>query len=310
MRLEQSLVDAEHQTQAGAAVAMELKPRDEDLELFGLTHTGLVRPDNQDHFLIGTLHRQLVVHGTSLPAQDELPVRGDRFATFAVVADGVGGGVGGAAASRRAVETIAQYVQSTLRCFAGANPAHEPAFIDALRDAALEADAAVRTLGSDRWEHGPATTLTMGIGVWPRAYVLQVGDSRCYVYGGGTLRCLTRDQTVAQELIDSGKLTPEEAARSPFKNTLVSAIGGRIAAPVVSAVDLQRDSVFLLCSDGLTKHVNDDELAQCLGNVQSNVQSAEQACRALLRQALERGGTDNITIIVGRARHEPASHPQ
>jgi len=64
--------------------------------------------------------------------------------------------------------------------------------------------------------------------------------------------------------------------------------------------------VFLLCSDGLTKHVSDDELAQCLGSVQS----AEQACRALLRQALERGGTDNITVIVGRARREPASHPQ
>ena len=299
-------MDAEQQTQAQAAMTMELKPRDEDLELFGLTHTGLVRPDNQDHFLIGTLHRELVVHGTSLPAPEELPLRGERFATFAVVADGVGGGVGGAAASRRAVETIAQYVQSTLRCFAGANPAHEPAFIDALRDAALEADSAVRSLGSDRWEHGPATTLTLAIGVWPRVYVLQVGDSRCYVHGAGKLRCLTRDQTVAQELMDSGRLSPEEAARSPFKNTLVSAIGGRMAVPVVTAVDQQRDSVFLLCSDGLTKHVSDDELAECLGSVQS----AEQVCRALLRQALERGGTDNITIIVGRARRPPASHRQ
>src|ERR1043166_9591806 len=117
---------------APAAFEMELKPRDADLELFGLTHQGLVRSDNQDHFLIGTLHRELVVHGTSLPAPEQLPVRGERFATFAVVADGVGGGVGGAAASRRAVETIAQYVQSTLRCFAAADPAHEPAFIDAL----------------------------------------------------------------------------------------------------------------------------------------------------------------------------------
>lgn len=292
---------AEQQT-----MTMELKPRDEDLELFGLTHQGLVRSENQDHFLIGTLHRELVVHGTSLPTPDELPVRGERFATFAVVADGVGGGVGGAAASRRAVETIAQYVQSTLRCFAAANPAHEPAFIDALRDAALEADAAVRALGSDKLEYGPATTLTLAIGVWPRAYVLQVGDSRCYVHGQGSLRCLTRDQTVAQELMDSGRLTAEEAARSPFKNTLVSAIGGRIAAPVVTAVDQQHDAVFLLCSDGLTKHVSDDELAECLGTLRS----AEQACRSLLRQALERGGTDNITIIVGRARHEPTPRPQ
>ncbi|PYO93718.1 MAG: hypothetical protein DMD62_08740 [Gemmatimonadetes bacterium] len=304
MREGRSRVAAEQQTQG--VVTMELKPRDEDLELFGLTHTGLVRPDNQDHFLIGTLHRELVVHGTSLPAPDELPVRGERFATFAVVADGVGGVVGGAAASRRAVETIAQYVQSTLRCFAAANPAHEPAFIDALRDAALEADAAVRALGNEQREYGPATTLTLAIGVWPRAYVLQVGDSRCYVHGEGKLRCLTRDQTVAQDLVDSGKLTAEEAARSPFKNTLVSAIGGHHAAPVVTAVDQQHDSVFLLCSDGLTKHVGDDELAECLGNLRS----AEQACQSLLRQALERGGTDNITIVVGRARRAPATHPQ
>ena len=106
-----------------ATVAADLKPRDEDLDLFGLTHQGLVRSDNQDHFLIGTLHRELAVHGTSLP-MSELMLRGERFATFGVVADGVGGTAGGAAASRRAVETIAQYVQSTLKCFSVADPDH------------------------------------------------------------------------------------------------------------------------------------------------------------------------------------------
>ena len=287
-----------------AALAADLKPRDDELDLFGLTHQGLVRRENQDHFLIGTLHRELAVHGTSLPAMNQLLLRGDRFAAFAVVADGVGGTVGGAAASQRAVETIAQYVQSTLRCFAAADPAHEPAFIEALRGAALDADAAVRALRTDDWEHGeggrggPATTLTLAIGVWPRAYVVQVGDSRCYVYGDGALRRLTRDQTAAQDLVDSGRMSPGEAARSPLQHMLTSAIGGRIAAPVVSAVDQQRDSVFLLCSDGLTRHVSDAELAACLGSGSS----AEQTCRELLRLALERGGHDNITIIVGRAR--------
>lgn len=280
-------------------LATELKPRDEDLDLFGLTHTGLIRSENQDHFLIGTLHRELVTHGTSLPEPDQLPMRGERFATFAVVADGVGGSADGAAASRRAVETIAQYVQSTLRCFAAADPGHEPAFVEALRGAALEADVAVRALGSDGSHYGPATTLTLAIGVWPRAYVLQVGDSRCYVYSDGGLRRLTRDQTVAQELLDSGRLSPGEVERSPFKNALVSAIGGRVAAPVVTAVNQQHGAVFLLCSDGLTRHVSDTELAECLGSLQS----AEQACQSLLRLSLERGGHDNITIVVGRARH-------
>ena len=287
-----------------AALAADLKPRDNELDLYGLTHQGLVRRENQDHFLIGTLHRELAVHGTSLPAMNQLLLRGDRFATFAVVADGVGGTVGGAAASQRAVETIAQYVQSTLRCFAAADPGHEPAFMDALRGAALDADAAVRALRTDDWEHGeggrggPATTLTLAIGVWPRAYVVQVGDSRCYVHGNGALRRLTRDQTAAQDLVDSGKMSPGEAARSPLQHMLTSAIGGRIAAPVVTAVDQQHDSVFLLCSDGLTRHVSDAELGDCLGAVSS----AEQACRDLLQLALARGGHDNITIIVGRAR--------
>jgi serine/threonine protein phosphatase PrpC len=287
-----------------AALTADVKPRDHELDLHGLTHQGLVRRENQDHFLIGTLHRELAVHGTSLPAMNQLLLRGDRFAAFAVVADGVGGSTGGAAASQRAVETIAQYVQSTLRCFAAADPAHEPAFIDALRGAALDADAAVRALRMDDGEPGeggrggPATTLTLAIGVWPRAYVVQVGDSRCYVHGNGALRCLTRDQTAAQDLVDSGDLTLAEAANSPLQHMLTSAIGGQVAAPVVTAVDQQRDAVFLLCSDGLTRHVSDPELAECL----AGLRSSQQACTDLLKLALERGGQDNITIIVGRAR--------
>ena len=281
-----------------ATVTADLKPRDEDLDLFGLTHQGLVRSENQDHFLIGTLHRELAVHGTSLP-MSQLLLRGERLATFGVVADGVGGTAGGAAASQRAVATIAQYVQSTLRCFSVADPNHEPAFVDALRAAALEAHTAVRAIGSDAEDYGPATTLTMAIGVWPRAYVLQVGDSRCYVYGDGALRRLTRDQTVAQDFVDSGTLKAEELARSPYRNVLSSAIGGRNADPVVSALNQRRDNVVLLCSDGLTRHVTDEELGVAL----ASIRSAEQVCQDLLRLALERGGTDNITIIVGRARH-------
>ena len=187
-------------------------------------------------------------------------------------------------------------------CFAAADPGHESAFIEALRTAALDADAAVRALRTDDWESrgrgGPATTLTLAIGIWPRVYVLQVGDSRCYVHGNGMLRRLTRDQTAAQDLVDSGVLTPAEAATSPLQHMLTSAIGGQVAVPVVTAVDQQRDAVFLLCSDGLTRHVSDPELAERLGSLSS----AQQVCNDLLRVALERGGQDNITIVVGRAR--------
>src|ERR1700682_1500502 len=86
------------------------KPRDDELDLFGITNVGKVRKENQDHFLICTVHQQLVVHGTSFPDPDKLQVRGERFATIMLVADGVGGTAGGGEASQLTVQTIARYV--------------------------------------------------------------------------------------------------------------------------------------------------------------------------------------------------------
>src|ERR1700675_4527145 len=86
------------------------KPRDDELDLFGVTPPGKVRTENQDHFLVCTVHQQVVIHGTSLPDPDRLLLRGERLATMLVVADGVGGGRKGRQASRLAVETITRYV--------------------------------------------------------------------------------------------------------------------------------------------------------------------------------------------------------
>src|SRR4051794_35581113 len=93
------------------------RPSDSDLDLFGLTHPGRVRKENQDHFLLCTVHPQVVIHGTSLPHPELLPQRGQRLATIILVADGVGGSAGGGDASRVATETITSYVASTLRCY-------------------------------------------------------------------------------------------------------------------------------------------------------------------------------------------------
>jgi protein phosphatase len=143
-----------------------------------------------------------------------------------------------------------------------------------------------------------ATTLSLGIVVWPWLYVLQVGDSRCYFYQNGSLRQVTRDQTVAQSLVDQGVLRKDQAKASPLNHVLASAIGASESLPEVSRVDVrQRGSVILVCTDGLTKHVTDDEIAQHLGAMESS----EQVSRALLQLALDRGGTDNITLVVGRA---------
>src|SRR5438128_2490436 len=93
------------------------KPRDSELDLFGLTHVGRVRTENEDHFLICTVHPQVVVHGTSLPQPDKLPLRGERLASVFLVADGVGGGAAGREASQRALESVMQYVSSSLRSY-------------------------------------------------------------------------------------------------------------------------------------------------------------------------------------------------
>ncbi|MGH9783089.1 MAG: PP2C family protein-serine/threonine phosphatase, partial [Terriglobia bacterium] len=186
------------------------KPRDDEIDLFGLTHVGKLRSENQDHFLICTLHRQMVLHGTSLPAAEQLPLRSERMATLGIVADGAGGSAAGGEASHLAVATIARYVTHTMECFYGNDPSDEERFLEALRGVALEAHAAVRQAGAARPElQGMATTLTLVMGVWPHAYVVQVGDSRCYHWSGGALHRVTRDQTMAQDLVDRGVL-PED----------------------------------------------------------------------------------------------------
>src|SRR6266542_516672 len=275
------------------------RPADEELDLFGITHCGNVRAENQDHFLICTVHPQVVIHSTSLPDPQALPLRGTRLATILVVADGVGGADSGSDAARVATETITRYVASALRSYHSAGTATDDEFLDTLRAAALEAHGAVRSEAALRpGNRQMATTLTVSIAVWPWLYVVQVGDSRAYFYADGTLSQITHAQTIGQELVDKGVLSRERLKQSPLRNVLSSAIGADEAVPDVTRVDIRdRASVLLMCSDGLTKHVTDEEIAERA----RNVKSSEQLGRELLDLALARGGTDNITIVVARA---------
>lgn len=286
-------------------VKLERKPRDDELDLFGLTHPGKVRPENQDQFLICTVHPQLVMHGTSIPEHDRLPLRGERVATILLVADGVGGGSRGREASELATRAVAQYVMSSLECFHAVGASTGERFFGALSDAALDAHEAVLAESADRADvNRMATTLTLAIIVWPWAYVVQVGDSRCYHLHGGELHQVTKDQTMAQALVDVGALEPSKIKGSRLNHILTSALGGTEALPVVTRVELRRDSVLLLCSDGLTKHVTDAEIADRLRTKESSAQVG----RALVDLALERGGSDNITVIVRQAK-EPVLAP-
>ena len=285
--------------EAPATGEYDAKPHDSDLDLFGLTHPGKVRAENQDHFLVCTIHPQVVIHGTSLPEADQLPMRGQRLATLMLVADGVGGQAAGDEASRLATEAVMTYVSSTLRCYHAAGQANDEEFLASLRAAALSAHEAVSVEAASRGNLRMATTLTVGIVVWPWFYVVQVGDSRAYCCADRALLQVTRDQTMAQDLVDQGLLPPERIAKSPYSHVLSSAIGGSSATPVVSRIDIRGPTrLVLLCSDGLTKHVSNDEIEKRV----AGMQSSEQLCRDLLDLALERGGTDNVTIVVGRAR--------
>jgi len=149
-----------------------------------------------------------------------------------------------------------------------------------------------------------ATTATLFLGLWPHAYLLQVGDSRCYIFRDGELTQISRDQTLAEDLVDSGALTRTVAERSRWAHILSSAMGGEQAAPVVTRVVRDRGTVVLLCSDGLTKHVPDERIRERLASMAGARQVAEQ----LLRDALDDGGTDNITLVVGRTL-EPEGGP-
>ncbi len=203
----------------------------------------------------------------------------------------------GEEASRLAIEVIAEYVAHSMRCYYNVDARDEDAFFQALEEAAMQCHASVVQRAEEHpSRRGMATTLTVWIGVWPHAYLLQVGDSRCYVYHDGKLTQISRDQTMAQELVDDGVLTRSDADNTQWAHVLSSAIGGSQTAPVVSRMDNVWDTVGLLCSDGLTKHVSDAQIEERL----STMTSAQQVCEDLVQDALDDGGTDNVTVVVGR----------
>lgn len=279
---------------------IERKPRDDEIDVWGVTHRGNVRQTNEDHFLLGSLHKRLDIRSTSLPADEQLRACDERLGFLAMVADGVGGHVAGEEASRMVLEDITQYVTHSTATYYQAD-AQSETFVELLQDAAMRSHARLlERAQADADLRGMATTLTLYMGIWPWVYLLQVGDSRYYTYREGVLTQVTRDQTVAQELVDQGIMTDSVAFNSRWAHVLSSAIGGRQTVPVVKRFRNAWEMVHLMCSDGLTKHVPDDRIADRL----ANMTSARDACERLLQDALDGGGTDNVTIIVGRA-HEP-----
>ena len=194
------------------------KPRDSELDVYGLTHVGNLRQTNQDHFIISSLRRDVVVHQTSLPPSESQSTT-ERLALLAVVADGVGSSLMGGEASRQAVEGILNYVSACAKCFYRLEEGDDSELHDALSDAAMRvhADIARERAAGPPEARGMATTLTLWLGVWPYAYLLQVGDSRCYVMRHGVL---TQISSVHEAL----RAVARELMRNHLKHCATAAI--------------------------------------------------------------------------------------
>ncbi len=268
------------------------------IDIFGATHRGKVRAENEDQFFVASLHRSMRVEQTSLEDLRAFAKLHGSSAHLLVVADGVGGAADGRQASGTAVETFAEHLGQTIGCCFDFDVDREHEFLTELQTAVERSHQQVRARHASEGRN-PATTLTTVVLIWPRAYVVHVGDSRAYYLRAGELRQLTRDQTAFEELVDRGVINEDQAraagGRHRLQHVLTSAVGSEIE-PSIGLIDLQADDVLLLCTDGLTNHVPDTDITQIL----NRGGSAEESCRRLVDLTLERGATDNVTVVVGR----------
>lgn len=207
-----------------------------------------------------------------------------------VVCDGMGGAQGGATASRLAAE-------SALAVLADAEPG-TAALAEAVRSANSRVYAGAR---GRRDLEGMGTTLVALLVGKGTAWVGHVGDSRCYLYRGGSLQRLTSDHSFVEEQMRIGRMTREQARRSPMRNVITRAVGTRaeVAAEVVE-VELADGDLFLLASDGLTRELEDAAIRQVL----EAATELEAACARLIVLANKAGGRDNITCLLVRISKE------
>lgn len=210
------------------------------------------------------------------------------------VADGMGGHPAGDVAARTAIEHLPRLLADEL---AAADADHQVA--DEIRSAVVRAvlalnDAVLERAAAEPGLAGMGTTLVLARLVEGTAYVAHVGDSRAYVHRKDEFRRLTEDQTFAAELIHAGVLDVEQASRHPFAHSLAHALGRPDIRPEASQLEIAGGDRLLLCSDGLTKSLSEDEIADVL----AGEPEPEPACRALVRAARDAGERDDITVIV------------
>jgi protein phosphatase len=274
------------------------------VDLAARTHPGQVRPNNQDNFLVVRFGRFLQTVATSLP-DGQVPGEFGDTGYGLVVADGMGGMAAGEVASRLAITHFLDLVLETPDWILGRGEPEVEEVIDRAVGRFRDVNEAVLDQGRRQPGHGGmGTTLTVAVSLGEDLIVAHVGDSPVYLFRRDELHKLTRDHTLAQLFNDT------RAARAPrastrLRHVLTHAIGiaETGSEPDIGRFRLADGDRLLLCTDGLTDLVDDETIAAEL----RRGASSDAACRALVDLALERGGTDNVTVVVAGYRIPPGS---
>jgi PPM family protein phosphatase len=274
------------------------------VEVAGRSDPGKVRQNNEDNYLVVQRYRGRKVLLTSLPEEILDPSEDHAFAY--AVADGMGGGKFGDLASLLAIRTGWELGPSEIKWPMKMNDRE----VEELRQKAETFFQLIEeAIQSEIREYprlaGMGTTLTVCYSTGPELFVMHVGDSRAYLYRGGRLQQLTRDHNLAQVLIDSGAVQPDSLVARRMRHVLTNVLGGPAEGVSVDVLHhrLADGDRLLLCTDGLTNMVPDDDIAQVL----ARKPVPADACHDLVELALERGGNDNVTVVLAlyKIEHEP-----
>jgi serine/threonine protein phosphatase PrpC len=268
------------------------------IDAAGMSNVGRSRSGNEDAFLIATLQRSLLVHDSS-PRKAAAATVG-LSGTLLMVADGMGGEGGGDVASCMAVNTVASYLLNLMPWTAALATFDEPGAADlegSLTSALVVGDAHVRLAAAHSATPRMGTTLTMALVFWPTLYLAHVGDTRCYLLRAGQFSRLTTDHTMAQKVTEA-TAEPIDPA-SELHHVLWNSLGGNesLPEPQIVKLKLEVNDRLLFCSDGLTKHVSDQQILATLAVGPNMV-----VCERLIALANDAGGSDNVTVLVADAR--------
>lgn len=239
----------------------------------------------------------MTVNHTSIPADQHARFVSNLDGHLLLVADGMGGHAAGEVASQIAIDAALEYVLNTIPWFYRLSQDCDDDFQEELKRALQHCQEQLYSAERASPSHqGMATTLTMAYFAARWLYVVHVGDSRCYLIRDGKIHLLTRDHSMAQLLSDAGELDEADVATSPLSHCLYNSIGGDPNTPMspdVSKSEMLAGDVVLLCTDGLTRHVTDEQVLV----VVSSDGSIEEKNAELVDLANKGGGSDNITVV-------------